>query len=159
MQGITVRHRSPSVANNYAIHSQAGSCELRACDISSASGSGIGVEGGRLLATAVRVHDCVSNGLVAAADVTEGEPADVSLIGCTLVRNGRSGAVLLDGTTALLRDCTVEGNVKGLELRVRPHEGPAAEGSLRERQRGPAAAEALLRDCSCCPAPVPRPLA
>lgn len=69
LENVTVRHSSPSVANNYAIFVQGGRAEVTSCDISSRTGSGIGVEGGMITVTSSKVHDCQGNGAVVAGSI------------------------------------------------------------------------------------------
>ena len=61
-----------SIAQNYAVFipqgiasvEAASQIELRYCDISSASGTGVGVEGGSVALTGCRIHDCKNHGVL-----------------------------------------------------------------------------------------------
>lgn len=39
--GLTVRHASPSIANNYAVYVRGSVVQLTACDVSSSTGSAV----------------------------------------------------------------------------------------------------------------------
>lgn len=71
LRGLRIRHSSKSVANNYAVRLEGCDATLLDCDVSSASGDGVGIEGGapRLLRCAV--HDCQRHG----------EPALLAVLG------------------------------------------------------------------------------
>ena len=69
LENITIRHSSPSVANNYALFVQGGDAEVTGCDIRSSTGSGIGVEGGALTVTNSKIRECVGNGAVIAGSI------------------------------------------------------------------------------------------
>jgi hypothetical protein len=63
VSGLSVRHFSPSIAQNYAVYVPQPSAaadstsliKLHGCDVSSGSGSGIGVEGGDVTISACKV--------------------------------------------------------------------------------------------------------
>lgn len=78
LENVIVRHSSPSVANNYAIFVQGGKAEVTGCDISSSTGSGIGIEGGAVTATSSKIHDCQGNGAVIAGLIDDAAGGDVS---------------------------------------------------------------------------------
>lgn len=119
VRNVTIRHESPSVANNYAVYSQGGTLDLVDCRVSSTSGSGVGCDGGSVALRGVEMSQCARNGLVIAGDL-EGAPAAVRVAGSRVVRNGGSGAVVLDGSTLSASDSAFSGNKgAGLELRVR----------------------------------------
>eukprot|EP00884_Botryococcus_braunii_P016863 jgi/Botrbrau1/3860/Bobra.0183s0085.1 len=63
LKGLKIRHASPSVADNYAVHLISSDCKIQDCDISSATGSGVGVEGGHVYLTCCTISHCRTNGL------------------------------------------------------------------------------------------------
>jgi hypothetical protein len=66
IRGLTLRHFSKSVAQNYCVLAKAGSSlVLEACDVSSDSGVGVGVEGAVLQLKDSTVHDCERHGVAA----------------------------------------------------------------------------------------------
>lgn len=69
LNNIIIRHSSPSVANNYALFVRGGTSELTRCDISSSTGSGIGMEGGTATVWSSKIHDCQGNGAVIAGSI------------------------------------------------------------------------------------------
>lgn len=78
LENITVRHSSPSVANNYAVFCQGGSLEAVNCNISSTTGSGIGMEGGSAFVSDSQIQGCKGSGaVVAGALVTSETELDV----------------------------------------------------------------------------------
>ena len=105
VSGLSVRHTSPSIAQNYAVYvpppssaaDGASSVMLRDCDISSASGSGVGVEGGAVSLAGCRVHDCKNHGVLYL-----GRGARGRVSGCTLEKNKLNGALLRDGSAPTL---------------------------------------------------------
>eukprot|EP00892_Ulva_mutabilis_P001898 jgi/Ulvmu1/11709/UM008_0120.1 len=128
LENITIRHSSPSVANNYAVFVQGGDVQAYGCDICSSSGSGIGLEGGTITAESSKVHDCVGNGAVIAGSIDTGPVSEddgvndirpkAHFVDCELSSNGGSGLIALDEAIVELESCSVSRNNKsGLELR------------------------------------------
>ncbi|GBF95641.1 hypothetical protein Rsub_08623 [Raphidocelis subcapitata] len=110
VRGLTLRHFSKSVAQNYCVLAKAGSSlVLESCDISSDSGVGVGVEGAVLQLKDSAVHDCERHG-VAAYGGFEGAPGRCLVMGCTISGNKLSGVFVRDGGNAVLRDNTVANN-------------------------------------------------
>lgn len=63
---MTLRHRSPSIANNYAVYlMDACDCTLANLDITSSTGTGLSIEGGRgtIRIQDCDIHDCAQNGI------------------------------------------------------------------------------------------------
>jgi Right handed beta helix region len=120
VRGLTILHNSPSVANNYAIYVQPGAqLELTNCDVNSASGAGIGVDGGTLSLADCYVHDCVGNGIVLAGDM-EGHAGSARLEGSRVAYCASVGIVALDGSELSMERSKVLKNKKaGIDLRVR----------------------------------------
>ena len=107
------------MANNYAVYSRAGRLHMQRCSVSSGTGSAVGCDGGSLAAHESSFSGCERHGLVIAGDL-DGGAAEVRLQGCTLERNGRSGAVVLDGAEVRAERCSFARNRQyGLDLRVR----------------------------------------
>ena len=48
VDGLKIRHASPSIASNYGVLVSSGSLRMERCDLSSATGSALGLEGGSL---------------------------------------------------------------------------------------------------------------
>jgi hypothetical protein len=70
LRNITVRHSSPSVANNYAVFATAGSgVSLEGCDVSSETGSGVVGEGAQIRVSGCRVHGCKTHGVAIYGDL------------------------------------------------------------------------------------------
>jgi len=117
LRGLTLRHASKSVANNYAVFITAGgggdddggAVALEGCDISSASGTGVCVEGASApTLTACTVHDCPRYG-VALFGGLSGEPAAPVLEGCVVQRNALGAALVRAGAEPRLARCTLAG--------------------------------------------------
>ena len=77
LENINVRHSSPSVANNYSVFCQEGTLEAASCDISSASGSGIGIEGGTALISDCKIRDCKGSGAVVAGALLDSDTQEL----------------------------------------------------------------------------------
>ena len=118
LRGLRLRHSSKSVAQNYAVLVREGArLALERCDVASATGTGLGVDGGLVLA-----RDCVlsgSKGYGAAVlgDLLGGSPGESVIVGCTVERNGAGGVLARGGARVALERNRVEGNGGfGLEL-------------------------------------------
>ena len=81
LAGVAVRHASPSVANDFAVHVPGGSLSMAGCRVTSASGAGVCVEGGSADIADSAVVGCVDYGVSALADV-EGARASLALSRC-----------------------------------------------------------------------------
>lgn len=116
IEGITIRHYSKSVANNYAVFCQGGTLSLRDCDVSSASGTGVAAEGASVTLQRCRVHNCVSHG-VAVFGAIGGGPGTARLSACTIDGNGLNGVLASDGAVVRVEDCAVRDNQRyGLDV-------------------------------------------
>ena len=137
VQGLAIKHFSPSIAQNYAVYvpppSKAADAqsrvELRYCDIASRSGTGVGVEGGMVSIVSCRVHDCKNHGLSylgpSARGAVKGSSIETCKLNGVLVRDGASptldrlnanlryGAELIDARCTFRADNEVKGNGKG----------------------------------------------
>jgi len=76
ISGITFQHRSPSVANNYALYFQGGDVALYDCKVFSSTGTGIGVEGGSHQFKHCTLQGCKQHGFAAFSSI-EGDSCKV----------------------------------------------------------------------------------
>ncbi|GLC61281.1 hypothetical protein PLESTB_001739200 [Pleodorina starrii] len=134
VEGLTIRHSSKSVANNYGVFIRGGSPLLLDCDISSASGAGVGIEGASPQLVGCRVHDCARQGVAifgaAALDL------DLDLAVDPGMMYGMTGGVV--------RDCDVYGNALDGVL-VRSGASPDLVNNLIHNNGG---VGVNLQDCS-----------
>mmetsp|Transcript_25037 Transcript_25037/g.54086 ORF Transcript_25037/g.54086 Transcript_25037/m.54086 type:complete len:304 (-) Transcript_25037:254-1165(-) len=112
ISGLSVRHFSPSIAQNYAVYvpepsraAAASRIELRSCDVSSSSGSGVGVEGGDVTLSACRVSACKNHGIVYVGARSRG-----AVIGCTVTACKLNGMLLRDGAYPTIDDNVLSRN-------------------------------------------------
>ena len=102
VEGLRIRHRSPSVANNYAVYLRGASdATLSGLSISSETGTGLAIEGGRgtIRVSDCDIHDNKNNGIGLFGDGDDaGEDVDVGRLeivieGTTIDRNGKEAVV------------------------------------------------------------------
>jgi hypothetical protein len=113
ISGLTITHFSPSIAQNYAVYvpqptalADASSfIELKGCDISSASGSGIGVEGGCVSVESCIIHDCKNHGILFLGQTARGKVLKSTATNCKL-----NGVLLRDGAAAAVEQNELIGN-------------------------------------------------
>jgi Right handed beta helix region len=119
VRGFTILHSSPSVANNYAVYVKSrAQLDLTDCDINSATGSGVGVDGGSVAVVDSYVHDCARNGLIVAGDL-EGGMGTARIQRSRIVYNRSDGIIALDGSHVQLQSTSVCRNEKaGMDVRV-----------------------------------------
>lgn len=115
MERVRVAHASPSVANNYAIAVER-NAELRLidCSVSSQTGSGVCVNGGRAQLISSNVSDTKEHGVAVYSDIETGQPGDATLIDCTIADTG--GYAILargEGVTVSVSVDTSLGDVRG----------------------------------------------
>jgi hypothetical protein len=104
VESLQVRHRSPSVANNYAVYlNNASNVALRDLDVSSATGTGVAIEGGTGTVDIIdcRLHDNRNNGLgifpdATATDDDENARLEIRVSGTEISGNGKE-AILAKG--------------------------------------------------------------
>ena len=92
VSGLAIRHSSPSIAQNYAVYVPQPSTladansriELRGCDVSSASGSGVGVEGGSVSIESCEIHDCKNHGVLYLGQTARGSVRKSTVSNCKL---------------------------------------------------------------------------
>jgi hypothetical protein len=169
LEGFTIRHSSPSVANNYAVHLkvqrdkeycdacmgrskadcttlrnpaqpcatprssavqmrpmpmagcahhclQGCTAVLRRCDICSATGSGVGVEGGSPQLLDCTMHDCVRHGVAVFGDLEDSESHPL-MERCTVSGNMLNGVLVRDGAELIMTNCVLSGNKRaGMQI-------------------------------------------
>lgn len=101
LENLTIRHRSPSIANNYALYLvDAGDCTLCNMDVSSSTGTGIGIEGiqqGVIRIQNCTIHDCARNGIglfPSIEDTLSSSEAEIVLQGTQIEHNKGHGLVV-----------------------------------------------------------------
>ena len=105
VSGLTIRHYSKSIAQNYCVFVPAPSrpasrfskVEIRGCDISSESGSGVGVEGGDVSLAMSKIASCKNHGVLFLGKASRG-----SMRECLVEKNGLSGVLLRDGASPVI---------------------------------------------------------
>lgn len=113
--GLEIRHSSPSVANNYAIHveesaSSASSLTVISdCDVASSSGTALGLDAG----ASVSRSRLDSKSRFGAAVFAPGPPR-TKLFRCELVGGG--GGLLVRGGDVEVRECSLSGEPLALKL-------------------------------------------
>ncbi len=149
-RGLTVRHASPSVADNYAVRLSGPSARLEDCDVSSSTGSGLGAEPGAHTAARCRFHGCARSGamLFGAAGEEEDEgggggAASATLEDCALEGNRLHGLLVRGGAPAVRR-CALRAN-GGFGLALQSCGGAFEGNALGGNGRGDVAVD-LLRD-------------
>jgi len=126
LEDMTIRHRSPSVANNYAIYVQnAGDCTIRNMDISSSTGTGVSIEGiqqGTIRIQDCTIHDCAKNGMgifPSIEDTTSSE-TEISIQNTHIEHNQGHGIVVKgmhEDRVTILNDNEIHSNrLFGLQL-------------------------------------------
>ena len=124
VEGLRIRHRSPSVANNYAVYLQnASDVTLSGLGISSETGTGLAIEGGH---GAIRISDCYihdskNNGIGLFGDIggEDGEDVvggrlEIVIEGTTIERNGKEAVVGRGlGERVVVRILTSEEMIRG----------------------------------------------
>ena len=134
LEGLTLRHSSKSVAQNYAIFVREGAqLTMRRCAVSSATGSGLGVEGGEALLEGCDLSGSKAHGAALYGDLLGGA-APVALRNCRVERNGGCGVLARQGARPQLEGVTIRGNgdaaVAAVDARVSLRDC-RAEGALR----------------------------
>ena len=68
--GLTITHGSPSVANNYCVHAEDGAdgFTLTGCDVTSATGTGVGLDAAECVVAGCTIHDCARFGVAVFGD-------------------------------------------------------------------------------------------
>ncbi|GLI70139.1 hypothetical protein VaNZ11_014948, partial [Volvox africanus] len=133
VEGISIRHSSKSVANNYGVYIRGGSPRLVDCDISSATGAGVGIEGANPQLVGCRIHDCARQGIA-----VFGSSYDFGLDPAV------DPGLMYGMTGGLIRDCDIYGNKLDGVL-VRSGASPDLLDNLIHNNAG---FGANLQDCS-----------
>lgn len=112
LQGFSVTHSSPSVANNYAVYLvDANEVSLEDLDVQSETGTGIAIEGGgKVLVKDCVIHDCASNGIGIFSNIVGDDASNTIIQGTRIVRNGRNGVLIKGAGSPLLESNRVESN-------------------------------------------------
>lgn len=110
VEGFELRHSSPSIAQNYAVYSAsttsgAVKAILRDLDVTSSSGTGVGVEGGDVELLDCRVRGCKGHGLAFLGERTRGVVRRCTISKCKL-----NGALVRDGAAPQLVSNVIEAN-------------------------------------------------
>ena len=107
VSGLTIRHYSPSIAQNYAVyvHSPMRNVKFQNLDVASSSGSGIGVEGGNVTVFSCTIHDCKNHGVLYVGSGATGRVKRSVVEKCNL-----NGILLRDGASPTLSDNLIQGN-------------------------------------------------
>lgn len=144
LERLTVRHTSPSIAANYAVLVRGtGSLTMERCSVTSASGSGLGCEGGRVSARECSFSGCVRHGVLFTGDLEGESPLGGSVLeSCLLAKNRENGGVLRDGAVLSLRACSVTDNA-GVGLVASDVELSLVGTTLARNKRGSLKAERM----------------
>lgn len=123
VEGLTIRHYSKSVANNYGVFVRDGSARLSGCDVSSRSGVGIGVEGACAVIDGCDVHDCERHGIAIFGGAEDGASSDepgplsggggtcvTAVRGCSIRGNKGNGMLVRDGAAPTVEANRITGN-------------------------------------------------
>lgn len=118
LQDMTIRHRSPSVANNYALYlDNASDSTLCNLDISSSTGTGISIEGiqnGTIRIQNCTIHDCARNGLGLFPSIEDAAASQTEIVvqGTRIERNKGHGIVAkgIHDKVTIMDDCEVHFN-------------------------------------------------
>lgn len=144
VRDIAIRHASPSVANNYAVQATAAAgaaTRLERCDVSSDTGSGVGLEGGAPTLIECRVHDCARSGVAVFSDL-DGAPGRPTLERCWIGANRAHGVLVRTDAEPRVLSCTVEGN-GGYGLALQGCGGEFRGNTVRGNRAGAAAVSLL----------------
>ena len=108
VEGVRIEHSSKSVAQNYAVYVNAprSTATLRRCTVSSATGSGVGVEGGAAALEACTLRDCKAHGAAVL-----GRSASLALRDCRVLKCKGDGLLARDGAAVdVAADCVLQDN-------------------------------------------------
>ena len=105
---------------------------MEGCDISSRSGSGVGVEGTSTTPhlARCRVHDCRNHGVALFGGLDGAAGGGGTMQGCTVVNNGLAGVLVRSGAMPLLQGNSIKGN-KGWGISIQVRSGGARSGQAR----------------------------
>jgi len=138
LRGLTLRHSSKSVANNYAVYLHAGgNARLEGLDIMSSTGSGVGIEDASPVLLDCTVHDCASHGVAIFGPLEAMvEPAGGgTLQGCDIHGNKGSGVLVRSGAAPDVRGCNIHDN-REWGLNLQDCAGVFTDNSVTSNNRG-----------------------
>jgi hypothetical protein len=139
--GLAIAHRSPSIANNYAVRLLSCDARLQGCTITSATGSGVGIEGGSPSLLRCALRGCARSGVMAFGEAGGGGGAP-RVQGCVIEGCGLHGVLARDGTAPEVTDNTISRN-GGFGLALQGC-GGRFEGNALAANRGGAVALSLF---------------
>jgi len=113
VSGLSVRHFSPSIAQNYAVYvpqptspaADGVGIVFQSCAITSASGSGVGIEGGDVTLERCQIAGCKNHGIVYLGQAARGR-----IVGCTVEKCKLNGVLLRDGASPVLEGNRLRAN-------------------------------------------------
>ena len=109
ISGISIRHRSPSIASNYAVKFVDCNAVLMDCDVSSSTGSAIGIEGGTPGVLRCKLQSCKRNGAIVVPNI-EGYGGDAHIKDCTIIENGLHGVLVSGGASPIVKGNYIANN-------------------------------------------------
>jgi len=127
LRGLRIRHQGSPTSNDYAVYITAGSPLVAGCDISSGTGTGIGVEAAkRPRIMNCRVRGCAGHGIAVFGAMDEyfcgggweeGNPVELAYLNngvlvanCEVESNGLDGVVVRGGAKGELLSNVIRGN-------------------------------------------------
>ncbi|KAK3270530.1 hypothetical protein CYMTET_21075, partial [Cymbomonas tetramitiformis] len=115
LQGLTIRHTSPSVANNYAVFLQGGSATLSECDISSTTGTAVGVEGASFNISKCKLAGAKRHGAAIYGDLFGGGASGI-IEECDITMNGENGILVRDASPVIRKNAIRRNAAYGVRL-------------------------------------------
>ena len=145
LERIIIRHASPSVANNYAVQLINSGARVDGCDISSATGSGVGVEGGaQPHIINCTIHDCARSGIMIFADL-EGNSVGTAVVrDCIVMNNALHGVLVRDGAAPVVGGGNIIQGNGGYGLALQGCGGVYKGNVVKGNRKGEVAVNLLL---------------
>lgn len=143
ISGLTIRHRSPSIANNYAVRLVDSDARLEGCDISSSSGSALGIEGNSPHILNCLLHGCERTGALLFGSLDD-SPSVPVIRDCRVFGNKLHGIIVRDGAAPRVSSNEIYGN-GGWGLALQSCDG-CYEGNRLHDNRAGAIAYNLLEE-------------
>ncbi|GIL44188.1 hypothetical protein Vafri_1715 [Volvox africanus] len=155
VEGISIRHSSKSVANNYGVYIRGGSPRLVDCDIISATGAGVGIEGASPQLVGCRIHDCARQGIAvfgSSYDFGLDPAVDPGLLygmtgglirECDIYGNTLDGVLVRSGASPDLLDNLIHNNA-GFGVNLQDCSGRYEHNTVYDNARGSVAVSALF---------------
>ncbi|CAG9462877.1 unnamed protein product [Pedinophyceae sp. YPF-701] len=111
IKGVNIKHRSPSVANNFAVYvMQGASLSVAKSTVTSQTGAGLAVEGGCLEMRGVTVDSCAGVGVQCLASIEGDAEGRLAMGECVLRGNGGGGLLARGGVQVCATQVDIEGN-------------------------------------------------